>query len=141
MASLEDLKAKVESLAEKITTLKKETPPNKEQIGSTVTELLNAKREYAKANNGIGVDGKPFEEPMSKAEKKKLEKAKKKAAAEAGAAAAAGGGGGGDSNVSFEMFIHVCCTCSMIFCVVFTYHLPQACRNILFCRHLNVIHY
>ena len=79
MASLDELKALVESLAEKIKTLKAEGGDNKEAIGAAVKELLEAKKKYADGNNGIGVDGKPYEAPMSKSEKKKLAKQQKKA--------------------------------------------------------------
>lgn len=80
MANLEELRSKVETLAEKITSLKKETPVNKDAIGAAVKELLDAKRTFAENNGGIGVDGKPFEEPLSKAEKKKRAKAEKSVA-------------------------------------------------------------
>merc|ERR1719287_272875 len=61
-------------------------------LGDSIT-LLKAKRTFATNNGGVGVDGKPWEEPMTKSQKKKLEKEKKAAAA----AATAGGGGGGGS--------------------------------------------
>ena len=80
MANLEELKAKVDTLAAKIVELKKADPVDKDAIGAAVKDLLDAKRTYAQNNNGIGVDGKEWQEPMSKAEKKKLEKAKKAAA-------------------------------------------------------------
>jgi len=78
--NLDELRSKVESLAQKITNLKKETPVNKNAIGAAVKELLDAKRTFAENNGGIGVDEKPFEEPLSKAEKKKRAKAEKSAA-------------------------------------------------------------
>ena len=80
MANLEELKAKVDTLAAKIVELKKANPVDKDAVGAAVKDLLDAKRTYAQNNNGIGVDGKEWQEPMSKAEKKKLEKAKKAAA-------------------------------------------------------------
>jgi hypothetical protein len=80
MANLEELKAKVDTLAAKIVELKKANPVDKDAVGTAVKDLLDAKRTYAQNNNGIGVDGKEWQEPMSKAEKKKLEKAKKAAA-------------------------------------------------------------
>jgi len=81
MANLEEQKEKVDSLAQKIVDLKKADPVDKDAIGATVKELLDAKRTYAEHNKGIGVDGKPWEEPMSKSDKKKKEKLAKAAAA------------------------------------------------------------
>jgi len=81
VAHLEELQEKVNALAQKITDLKKTVPVDKDAIGKTVKELLDAKRSYAETNNGIGVDGKPWEEPMSKSEKKKKDKAEKAAKA------------------------------------------------------------
>jgi len=87
---LEQLKTKVEALAEKVVSLKS-SGADKDVIGATVKELVDSKREYANANGGIGVDGKKWEEPMSKSERKKKEKEEKKKKMEAEAAAAAGG--------------------------------------------------
>jgi hypothetical protein len=81
MANLEEMLETVNALAQKVTDLKKTVPVDKDAIGKTVKELLDAKRSYAENNNGIGVDGKPWEEPMSKSEKKKKEKAEKAAKA------------------------------------------------------------
>eukprot|EP00979_Chaetoceros_neogracilis_P005389 scaffold984_cov281-Chaetoceros_neogracile.AAC.4 len=81
MANLEEMLETVNALAQKVTDLKKAVPVDKDAIGKTVKELLDAKRSYAENNNGIGVDGKPWEEPMSKSEKKKKEKAEKAAKA------------------------------------------------------------
>jgi len=89
MSELETLKKAVDTVAEKIVNLKKTQPVDKEAIGSAVKELLEAKKAYADKNGGIGVDGKKFELPLSKAEKKAKEKAEK-----AAKAAAEGGGGG-----------------------------------------------
>ena len=58
-------------------------------------ELLAAKQVYADANGGIGVDGKPYEPPMTKAEKKVKVKAEKAAKTKA----EGGGGGGGGKEV------------------------------------------
>ena len=102
--NLEDLKKVIHSLAESIKSLKSSgssSPTDKDAISASVSALLNAKRTYAAANGGIDVEGKPWEEPMSKSEKKRLEKAeaaRKKKEAEAGAPAAAGGAGGADAN-------------------------------------------
>jgi len=90
---LEVLKTKISTLSEQIVTLKKSDPVDKDAIATSVTELLDAKKVYAANNNGIGVDGKPYEAPMTKAEKKAKAKADK--AAKAGNAASGGGGGGG----------------------------------------------
>ena len=84
MANLEELKAKIQTIADKITELKKANPVDKDAIGSNVKDLLDAKRTFAENNNGIGADGKPWEEPMSKAEKKKKAKAAKAADADGG---------------------------------------------------------
>ena len=78
--NLDELKGQVDALAEKITNLKKANPVDKDTIAVSVKALLDAKRTFAQNNNGIGVDGKPWEEPMSKAEKKAKAKAEKAAA-------------------------------------------------------------
>mmetsp|Transcript_26176 Transcript_26176/g.36674 ORF Transcript_26176/g.36674 Transcript_26176/m.36674 type:complete len:883 (+) Transcript_26176:45-2693(+) len=83
---LEKLKAEVEALGEKVQSLK--SAGDKDAIPGAVKELLEAKKKYADNNNGIGVDGKPYEEPLTKAQKKAKAKAEKAAAA---AAAAEGG--------------------------------------------------
>jgi hypothetical protein len=89
-ADLSALKEKVEALSNQIRDLKASgTDDAKDKIPPLVKEMLAAKKAYADGNNGIGVDGKPYEEPLSKSEKKKREKA-----AKAAAAAAAGGEGG-----------------------------------------------
>jgi hypothetical protein len=85
-ANLESLKTEIEAIGEKIKTLKTASG-DKDEIATAIQDLLNAKKSYADNNNGIGFDGKPYEEPMSKAQKKA------KAKAEKDAAAAAGGGG------------------------------------------------
>ena len=92
MSDLDELRAKVTSIADEITSFKETTPVNKEGIAALIPQLLAAKVAFAQANNGIGVDGKPYEAPLSKAEKKKRakeEKAKAAAAASGGASAAA----------------------------------------------------
>mmetsp|Transcript_32228 Transcript_32228/g.56094 ORF Transcript_32228/g.56094 Transcript_32228/m.56094 type:complete len:897 (+) Transcript_32228:64-2754(+) len=93
---LEELKTRISALAESIVLLKSSSGEvDKDAIATAVNALLDAKRTFAKNNGGVGVDGKPWEEPMTKSQKKKADKAKK--AAEAAAAAAGGGGGGGDA--------------------------------------------
>ena len=77
--NLDALKQQVEALAEKVKELKEANPVDKDAIGATVKELLAAKQQYADNNNGIGVDGKPFEPPLTKAEKKAKAKAEKAA--------------------------------------------------------------
>mmetsp|Transcript_34079 Transcript_34079/g.71713 ORF Transcript_34079/g.71713 Transcript_34079/m.71713 type:complete len:893 (+) Transcript_34079:32-2710(+) len=88
---LEELKARISTLGESIKLLKSSAEQDKDAIATAVNALLDAKRTYAQNNGGVGVDGKPWEEPMTKSQKKKAEKAKKAAAA----AAAAGGGDAG----------------------------------------------
>jgi len=78
---LEALKAEVEKLGEEIRNLKAASEVDKNAVGAAVKALTEAKKKYADNNNGVGVDGKPYEVPMSKAEKKAKEKAEKAAAA------------------------------------------------------------
>jgi hypothetical protein len=87
---LEALKAEITAIGDKIRVLK-ESGADKVEIGNAVESLNAAKKKYADSNNGIGVDGKPYEPPMSKAEKKKKEKAEK-------------GRGGGQPPVSYQWF-------------------------------------
>ena len=91
MADHESLRTKINSLGEEIKTVKSspDAADSKEKLTKLVADLLESKKQFADLNNGIGVDGKPYEAPMSKAEKKKKAKAEKAAAA---AAAAADGG-------------------------------------------------
>lgn len=78
--NLEELKTSISTLSEKIVSLKKDGGVDiKDTIATTVTELLEAKKLYADSNGGIGVDGKPYEAPMTKAEKKAKIKAEKAA--------------------------------------------------------------
>jgi septum formation inhibitor MinC len=79
MADLEQLKEQITAAGEKVKTLKSSVPVNKDAIGAAVKELMDLKKQYADNNNGIGVDGKKFEEPMTKAQKKAKEKAEKEA--------------------------------------------------------------
>lgn len=76
MVNLEELKEQVTAAGEKVKTLKTDGA-DKAAIGAAVAELLALKKEYADNNNGIGVDGKPFSDGMSKADKKKQAKAEK----------------------------------------------------------------
>lgn len=68
--NLDELRGQVDSLAQKINDLKKANPVDKDAIATSVKELLDTKRTFAQNNNGIGVDGKPWEEPMTKSQKK-----------------------------------------------------------------------
>jgi hypothetical protein len=78
MVELEQLKEQIDAAGENIKTLKSAGGEvDKVAIGAAVKDLLDLKKQYADNNNGIGVDGKPFEAPMSKAEKKAKEKADK----------------------------------------------------------------
>lgn len=78
-ADLDALKQKTAALGDKIRELKAAADPDKAAIGAAVAELNEAKKQYAEQNGGIGVDGKPYEPPMTKAEKKAKAKAEKAA--------------------------------------------------------------
>ena len=73
--SLDTLKAEIDTVGNQIRELKSSGG----DVGSLVARLNELKKEYADNNGGIGVDGKPYQAPLSKAEKKKLEKEKKAA--------------------------------------------------------------
>lgn len=89
---LAELATRISTLGETIKTLKSSSEqPDADAISAAVAALLDAKRLYAATNGGIGVDGKPWEEPLTKSQKKKLEKEKK-----AAEAAACGGGESGE---------------------------------------------
>lgn len=85
MANLQQLKEDIEALGEKVKELKS-SGADKESISGAVAQLLEKKKAYADSNNGIGVDGKPYEEPLTNAQKKAKAKAEKAAAAAAAAA-------------------------------------------------------
>ena len=74
---LDALRTRINNLGETIKSLKSSSEPDKDAIAASVSELLEAKRTFANNNGGIGVDGKKWEEPMSKRDKKKAEKAAK----------------------------------------------------------------
>jgi hypothetical protein len=85
---LAELATRISTLGETIKTLKSSSEqPDADVISAAVAALLDAKRLYAATNGGIGVDGKPWEEPLTKSQKKKLEKEKKAAEAAAGVGA------------------------------------------------------
>lgn len=69
MVELEVLAAEIKALGEKVKTMKADGS-DKESIDSVVAALLTAKKTYAENNNGIGVDGQPYQESLSKKEKK-----------------------------------------------------------------------
>ena len=77
--NLEQLKEEIDALGETIKALKSASEVDKDAVGVAVKDLLDAKKKYADNNNGIGVDGKPYEEPMTKAQKKAKAKAEKEA--------------------------------------------------------------
>jgi hypothetical protein len=77
MVDLAQLQQEIASLGEQIKTLKSASPVDKDAVSTAVQQLLEAKQLYADNNNGIGVDGKPFEAG------KKGDKKKDKAAAPA----------------------------------------------------------
>ena len=82
MVDLNQLKTDIEALGEKVKELKT-SGGDKDAIGAAVAEMLAKKKEYADSNNGIGFDGNPYEEPLSKAQKKAKAKAEKDASADA----------------------------------------------------------
>jgi hypothetical protein len=97
MADLAKLEEEINALGETIKNLKSSADAggdsNKDAIATAVQNLLAAKKAYAENNNGIGVDGKPFETPLTKSQQKAKAKAEKAAAA----AGAAGCGGASDA--------------------------------------------
>ena len=61
--SLEELKKEIDAVGGQIAAAKKEITDKEEVkkvIGPLIPKLLELKKKYAEANNGIGVDGKPF---------------------------------------------------------------------------------
>jgi hypothetical protein len=74
--NLETLAAEIGTLADKIKTLKSEGA-DATSIKACVDALLAAKQLYAENNGGIGVDGIPYEPPLTKAQKKAKAKAEK----------------------------------------------------------------
>lgn len=73
---LDKLKAAIEAIGEKIKALKATTGEvDKVAIAAAVNDLVMAKKAFGDNNNGIGVDGKPIEEILTKAQKKAKAKA------------------------------------------------------------------
>ena len=70
------LKDEIAVLGEKVKSLKT-SGGEQEAINTAVKELLAAKKLYADNNDGIGVDGKPYQEQLTKAQKKAKAKAEK----------------------------------------------------------------
>jgi glutamyl-tRNA synthetase len=79
-ANLDSLKSQHDELAAKVRELKESSSSSNaaadsSAIQTAVQELLQAKKAYAEANNGIGVDGKPYNnEGSEKKDKKKKKK-------------------------------------------------------------------
>ena len=101
-ADLDKIKAEIDTIGNRIRDLKS-SGGSKEDIGAAVEALKTAKKQYADNNNGIGVDGKPYQENLTKAQKKALAKAEKEA----------GGAGGGKNDVCafdfwFLIFLFSC---------------------------------
>ena len=94
-ADLDKIKAEIDTIGNRIRDLKS-SGGSKEDIGAAVEGLKAAKKQYADNNNGIGVDGKPFQENLTKAQKKALAKAENK------------GGAGGGGNVR-DLDCRCCC--------------------------------
>ena len=71
-ADLEQLAAAIAEHGNTVKTLKAadQSAADPAAIKAAVDQLLAAKRAYAAANNGIGVDGKPYVEGGKKAQKK-----------------------------------------------------------------------
>ena len=97
---LDALRTRITALGETIKSLKSSSEPDKDAIASAVADLLEAKRTFANNNGGIGVDGKKFEEPMSKKDKKKAEKAAKQAQGEGNVVSEANG----ESSCSYDVY-------------------------------------
>jgi glutamyl-tRNA synthetase len=92
MVQLDELKQEIETLGETIKSLKASgSDENKEAIATAVASLLVAKRTYAEHNHGVGVDGQPYQEPLTKAQKKALAKQAESDANAAAVAAASNG--------------------------------------------------
>lgn len=86
MSDLESLREQITSLGEQIKSIKAATPVDKDALTALLPKLLQAKQDFANANNGLDVDGNPYQPPMTKAEKKKKAKEEKAKAAAAAAA-------------------------------------------------------
>jgi NAD(P)H-hydrate repair Nnr-like enzyme with NAD(P)H-hydrate dehydratase domain len=92
MVNLDELQQEIATLGDQIKALKA-SGGDGDAISAAVAALLAAKKLYADNNNGIGFDGQPYEEPLTKAQKKAKAKAEADAAASAASASAAGANG------------------------------------------------
>lgn len=86
--NLEALAVEIAAMAETVKTLKAEGADG-DAVKAAVDALLVVKQTYADNNGGLGVDGKPYEPPLTKAQKKAKAKAEKEAAAASASAASA----------------------------------------------------
>ena len=84
MVDLDALKKEIETIGNRIRDLKASNG-TKEDIGAAVNALKEAKKQYAENNNYIGVDGKPYTDHLTKAQKKALAKSQAQASGEGGA--------------------------------------------------------
>jgi len=71
MADLAEIKSRVDAAAAKVVELKG-AKADVAAIKEVVASMLAAKKEYAENNNGIGVDGKPFDDGKKKKKKKEV---------------------------------------------------------------------
>ena len=78
--------------------------PDKDAISTAVNGLIDSKCSYTNNNGGIIIDGKKWEGPMAKSQKKNVEKETKRKAAEADAAGGGGCRGDGGSGGGGEMY-------------------------------------
>ena len=70
MVDLDEIKSRVDAAAAKVVELKS-AKADVADIKASVGLLLAAKKEYADNNNGIGIDGKPFDDGKKKSKEKK----------------------------------------------------------------------
>ena len=77
--------ANVAAIVNKIIKLKKASPVDKDAIRASVKELIDAKRTFAQHNDGIGVYGEKWEEPLLTKKQKLQAKEKAKMAMDAAA--------------------------------------------------------
>ena len=77
MTSLEDIAKEITAVGERIKVMKASGTIDKETLDKEIQQLVTLKRQYAENNNGIGIDGKPYEEPLTKAQQKAKAKAEK----------------------------------------------------------------
>ena len=88
--NLESIASEIAALGEKVKTFKAaDADADADSIKACVDAVLAAKQTYADNNGGIGVDGQPYEPPLTKAQKKAKAKAEKEAQAAAAKKAAA----------------------------------------------------